>query len=171
MKYKVLTLVTILMITTVGIVKAENMGVPFLLQQIIQKLEEIKVAIENIQITVPEKECKWEKLNQIITEDDILTETFCDDECQQKIFFYLPKGDISYEDIKVVSAKGIVTCPPGIQVCEYYINDIKCASTYINSANLGIDFCTDAFKSGMNEITGGQIHRLYLEVEVKPANC
>lgn len=166
------TILCVLLVATALASESQINGVPFWLSKIVSKINEIRDIIIEIKDKVSQKECSWEKINQIITENDIIRRNFCENgECSEKLFFYLPKDGIFYEEIKVSSARAIVSCPIGIQVCEYYINGIKCASSYINAENYGISLCTDAFKSGMNEISGQPIHELFLELEIKPANC
>jgi len=188
-------LVCMLSITLVLANENDNAN-PFekMLEKLTEILEQLKIIAEketnievnveppevivNPEIVLPDKECKWEKLNQQIGIGSPYT--------------FVLIENMPYEEVRVISAKGQIDCWG--ESCDYLINDKICASASsdnVPSIPQGsswvlwgtIDFCTDAFKEGLNTVSvnvDGEIqsdfqlsslNRLYLEMEIKPANC
>jgi len=127
-------------------------------------------------ITIPEKECKWEKFNQ---RQDIDYEVSWGGGGQHYFtkVFYIPEN-IMYEDVKVLSGRILVKCNE--HYCPLLINGIGCGVPLANTFDELVipEACFNSLVGGANNLTirisnggSGTIKSINLELEVKPANC
>jgi hypothetical protein len=174
---RVILLVSILaVVLLVATVKAgDEFGVPFWLEKIVNKLDEIKTAIEGIEvnpivnvevkpnITIPEKECKWENR----TEEHLFPNAWCcngdEIECgflgRQYTFtsfsggYVIPK-DVGYREIRNIQA-------------QIY----KSGNAQLSwSANEGFNSVTLNCPTYEPE-TWGIVDKVVVKYELLPANC
>lgn len=170
----------------------EGKGIKNPFERIINKLIEIKdillemltqveiIAEKNMSvnvevtpnITLPEKECKWGNITKVINVDISDVDTYA---------FILPI-DTEYNEIKFVNMiLNIRSAGSGgsyWQGCYFYLNGERCGEA--TAGKIGTDFisCPQLLKHGTNilSITPSShrvcsIRDMYLEMQVKPANC
>lgn len=135
--------------------------------------------IVNPNITFPERECKWEKLNQQYSLE--VSENFgCCGFHSLNSSIQLPH-DIVYNSINVISGAVLLECGICESNCLYLINGVSCGSIPKNSNSVYYELpaqCINAFHNGRNTLTisvpsdcGGEIHQAWIEMEIKPSNC
>ena len=129
--------------------------------------------IVNPNITLIGKECRWENMNQEIYISQGM-DTYLPP--NRTATFVLPNNDVLYEELNISKAKIRLLC----KYTEYWV-DYTCEilvngnSVWNGLQNItSIDIDTNLLTAGINNISTNPktlVYRLYVEMQIKPANC
>ena len=170
-----------LVILSIFVIAQTEDTVPGLLSQILEKLsiiaeKETVVNVEvNPEVVIPEEECEWEKLNQMIYLKD------------NRGAFVLPDRE-KYSEVIFKKLYATYKCE-GESRCVFMLNkpaeyDVNCVSIYPPTNQYEVyditDTCLSELVEGTNTFSSklfgatygiGEFKEINVEMEVKPANC
>lgn len=111
-------------------------------------------------ITLPDKECKWESL--MVRLSDELSNG-------QQAYFLFPPEFIQYKEVEIVNLTVSTSNDPTIMINNKICADGPAGVFVLYNAN----DCIGKIQLGLNEIriSYGALHTLVAEIKVKPANC
>lgn len=125
-------------------------------------------------ITLPNEECEWEKVNEELTLD-FHTPPLAN-EGYSKTFYFLILKDMAYSDYQIINT-AVLDGSWGGEV-RLTFNGVVCLSS---RGGGGIPAaCIDELKDGINtinvyyhglDISHFDLYQILLEMEIKPANC
>jgi len=150
---------------------------------LLEKMNDNLISIFSVLEETANKECEWETVNQgnwalpSIGFDNQNSPEYRD--WEQRI--QVPEG-ILYEEINVVSGRIRGDCRNGNLDCEVVINGVSCLNIPSETSDTLVfelpDACLNEFVAGDNSIImrtppfeRGFIRGMFLETQIKPANC
>ena len=144
-----------------------------ILGDIKDNLTGMATSLENIE----NKDCKWENLNQ--RQDLYSSANFGGGWNFLEGDFYVPIS-IPYSEVRVLGARAELEATYSEHGAFFFINEVNCGPIPSGKSNI-YEFsedCINSLVSGKNVLkiqvpsnSFAEIHTVWLEMEVKPANC